>query len=132
MRVLVSMLAAVAIASPAMANNIFETLKMPPKATWRSTMHPDMESCVVLALANRSRQAPTVTERTGETLIIVHDWDSPVPGGKVQGLVTIRTDGTVEFRGQRLANGVRRAVHAHLNKPLRLTPVDGSPSPERA
>jgi hypothetical protein len=96
---ILAFLAVILISTPAHAGDIYETLAQAPKASWHSTNSANLESCIILTLANRSRQAPTVAKRPGETIIVVHDWDSPVPGNKVQGLVTIKADGLVEFRG---------------------------------
>lgn len=98
MRVLALVVGAL-ISTSVQAADIHETMQVPPKATWHAANTDDLEYCIVLALANRTRQAPTVAKRPGETVIVVHDWDSPVPGSKVQGLVTIKADGLVEFRG---------------------------------
>jgi hypothetical protein len=95
----IALVAAVLVSAPAQAADIYETLQTPPKATWQAANTDNLEYCVVLALANRTRQAPTVAKRPGETVIVVHDWDSPVPGSKVQGLVTIKSGGLMEFRG---------------------------------
>lgn len=87
--------------SPAIAKDLFKTLAEPAAAIWTTTNHADLKFCVVTSVAAKTGQASTVVEKGADTLVIVHNWSSPVPGDNVRGVLTIKPDGSMEFRGQK-------------------------------
>ena len=93
---------AVALSNPAQARNLFTTLADPSAKTWKTTNSPDLRFCIITSLANKTGQASTVVEKGGETIVIVHNWSSPVPGDDVRGIFVIKPDGVVDFKGQKM------------------------------
>ena len=101
MRSLTVLAVACLASAPAQARDLFETLTETPSNVWRTTNHPNLKFCVITSIAGRTGQASTVVERGTDTLVIVHNWSSPVPGDDVRAIFTIKADGTIEFRGQK-------------------------------
>ena len=85
------------------AKDLYETLAEAPFAALTTSNHPDLKGCVVLALAARTGQSPTVAVQGDDTIIVVHNWTSPVPGNDVRAIFTLKSDGRIEFRGQKPA-----------------------------
>jgi hypothetical protein len=88
--------------SPASSRDLVKTIKDPPAMVWETTDHPDLKFCVITSIAARTGQASTVVEKGNDTVIIVHNWSSPVPGDDVLAVITIKQNRNVEFRGQKL------------------------------
>lgn len=70
--------------------------------SWRTTNAPELKFCVITSIAARTGQASTVVEKGNDTIVIVHNWSSPVPGDDVRAAITIKPDGELEFRGQKV------------------------------
>lgn len=96
-------LAIIACLAPASADarDLFKTLAEPPSKVWESTNHADFKFCVITSIAAKTGQASTVVDKGTDTIIIVHNWSSPVPGDDVRAIFTIKSNGTMEFRGQK-------------------------------
>jgi hypothetical protein len=76
-------------------------MALPASSVWRTANRADLKFCVITSIAGRTGQASTVVDRGSDTLVIVHNWSSPVPGDDVRAIFTIKPDGTIEFRGQK-------------------------------
>lgn len=94
--------AALVSASASEAKNLFATMDEQPSKVWQAAKSADLKFCVVTAIASRTGQASTVVEKGADTLVIVHNWSSPVPGDDVRGIFTIKPDAQIEFRGQKV------------------------------
>lgn len=97
-------LAMIACLAPASADarDLYKTLADPPLKVWQTTNHTDLKFCVITSIAAKTGQASTVVEKGRDIVIIVHNWSSPVPGDDVRAIFTIKSDGTMEFRGQKI------------------------------
>ena len=84
------------------ARDLFKTMADPPTKVWKTTNASDLKFCIITSLAHRTGQASTVVEKGEDTLVIVHNWSSPVPGDDVRAIFTIKADGQIEFRGQKV------------------------------
>lgn len=89
------------IATPVNARDLLKTLADQPSSIVKTSNHPDLKFCVITALANRTGQASTVVDKGADTIVVVHNWSSAVPGDDARAIFTIKADGTLEFRGQK-------------------------------
>jgi hypothetical protein len=96
---------------PAQARDLLKTLSDPPSKVWQTTNHPDLKFCVITSLAARTGQASTVVEKGPDTVIIVHNWSSPVPGDDVRAILRSSPVAVSSFVGKK-RNSNRRLTAA--------------------
>lgn len=103
---------ALGFASPVQARDLFEVMAEPAAKSWQTSSPPNLKFCIVASVAARTGQASTVVDNDGDTMVIVHNWTSPVPGDDVRAIFTIKPSGSVELRGQKLdlAREIERCV----------------------
>ncbi len=84
----------------------------PVAKSWQTSNPADLKFCIITSVASRTGQASTVVDKDGDTMVIVHNWTSPVPGNDVRAIFTIKASGAVELRGQKvdLAKEIERCI----------------------
>lgn len=87
--------------APALARDFAKTFADEPAAVWPTSNHPDLKFCIITSIAGKIGPATTVVDKGEDTLVIVHNWTSPIAGDDVRGIFTIKPDGQVEFRGHK-------------------------------
>lgn len=77
--------------------NIYEMRTEPPAHSFNSTITPELEHCLTLALSFGLGGAPVVTHQPQETFIA-----SLLPNtyGLVSSMIVIKPEGVVEYRGR--------------------------------
>jgi hypothetical protein len=84
----------------------------PAAKSWQTSSPKNLKFCIITSVAARTGQASTVVDNDSDTMVIVHNWTSPVPGDDVRAIFTIKASGLVELRGQKLdlAKEIERCV----------------------
>ncbi len=101
MRTLMTLILLSMAIAPAHARDFAKTFADQPVAVWSTSNHPDLKFCIITSISAKTGQASTVVNKGEDTLVIVHNWTSPVAGDDIRGIFTIKPNGQVEFRGQK-------------------------------